>query len=101
MDKKIEETITKVLDEIVLYFHTKTNRDICIVALRMLTESAVEEEREILDACLELMDRARNILTNNKPTPDNNWGMLDTKFLRKDLKAIRNKKKRGGCSKTC
>jgi hypothetical protein len=40
---------------------------------------------EILHEALTCMDRARNILTDGKPTPTNNWGMLDTRYLRERL----------------
>lgn len=42
----------------------------------------------ILREALERMDRARNILTNGSPTPDCNWGMLDTSDLREAIAAI-------------
>ena len=37
--------------------------------------------REALDEAIERMDRARGILTNGAPTPECNWGMLDTADL--------------------
>lgn len=39
----------------------------------------------LLANALERMDTARNILTDGHPTPNNNWGMLDTKDLREKL----------------
>lgn len=42
-------------------------------------------QTELLREALERMDRARNILTKGKPTPDCNWGMLDTTSLRAAL----------------
>lgn len=52
--------------------------------------SAGEVEREklilaMLHNAMARMDRARNILTNGKPTPDCNWGMLDSSDLRAAL----------------
>jgi hypothetical protein len=41
--------------------------------------------REILAGALERMDRARRILTNDKPTWDCNWGVLDTSDIRAAL----------------
>lgn len=35
------------------------------------------------------MDRARNILTNGNPTPECNWGMLDTTDLRSNARLSR------------
>ncbi len=34
--------------------------------------------REALGSALDRMDRARSLLTKGAPTPDRNWGMLDT-----------------------
>lgn len=50
------------------------------------TEPQVTDEQIILSA-LERMDRARNILTSGNPTPERNWGMLDTSDLRALLSA--------------
>lgn len=41
--------------------------------------------QEALKAALDRMDRARNLLTNGKPTPECNWGMLDTSDIRAAL----------------
>ena len=43
--------------------------------------------REALKQAIDRMDRARNILTNGKPTPICNWGMLDASDLRNALAA--------------
>ena len=63
--------------------------DEVLASLLQAERERCAKEKETLDAGLELMDKARDILTKGEPTPDNNWGMLDTKYLRKDLKAIR------------
>jgi len=44
--------------------------------------------RHCLSSCLERMDRARRILTDDKPRPACNWGMLDTSDIRANLAAI-------------
>ena len=43
--------------------------------------------REALQDALDRMDRARNILTDGKPRPECNWGMLATEQLRPILEA--------------
>jgi hypothetical protein len=40
------------------------------------------QQSNALEMALERMDRARNILTDGKPTRECNWGMLDTSDLR-------------------
>ncbi|OZI59905.1 hypothetical protein [Bordetella genomosp. 11] len=40
------------------------------------------DNKTVLMEALERMDRARAILTNGNPTPNCNWGMLDTSDLR-------------------
>jgi hypothetical protein len=51
-------------------------------------------EQELLQAAaqiegaVERMDRARNILTNGQPTPNCNWGMLDTSDLSTSSQAV-------------
>ena len=42
---------------------------------------------ELLNGALIRMDRARAILTNNRPSPHNNWGMLDTSDIRTAIAA--------------
>lgn len=42
---------------------------------------------ELLTQAIERMDRARDILTKGNPTPECNWGMLDTSDLRKAIAA--------------
>lgn len=44
----------------------------------------VDELNRTLSAAKKRMDRARKILTNNNPSPTNNWGMLDVKHLGKE-----------------
>ena len=44
-------------------------------------------EREALAEAIKRMDRARNILTDGKPTPMCNWGMLATEDLKPVLAA--------------
>jgi hypothetical protein len=46
---------------------------------------AASATTEIAERAMERMDRARNILTNGNPTPNCNWGMLDTSDLRAAL----------------
>ena len=41
--------------------------------------------RAMLHNAMDRMDRARNLLTDGKPRPDCNWGMLDASDLRKAL----------------
>lgn len=41
--------------------------------------------QELLNDALKRMDRARGILTDGLPTPNNNWGMLDTKDIKEKL----------------
>ncbi len=41
---------------------------------------------------MERMDRARSILTNGKPTPECNWGVLDTFNDREKIRETKNSK---------
>ena len=45
----------------------------------------VADKQSLLMKALERMDRARDILTDRKPTPNCHWGMLDTSDLRAAL----------------
>ncbi len=47
------------------------------------------DSEEKLNEAIERMDRARNILTGGAPTPERNWGMLDTADLRPNAKSER------------
>lgn len=47
--------------------------------------AAQGDERALLYQAMERMDRARSILTNGQPSPECNWGMLDTSALRAAL----------------
>lgn len=49
------------------------------VVVRVCARDSVQVR---LNAALKRMDKARSILTSNNPTPDCNWGMLDTSDLR-------------------
>ncbi len=69
-------------------FGKKVKPYICTNCWEMI-DKFVQAEREILDDCIERMDRARNILTKGEPTWDNNWGLLDTKLEKEKLKSIR------------
>lgn len=68
----------------------------------VLADHAAKMERELAEAkqqagrlagalerTLDRMDRARNILTDGRPRPECNWGMLDSTELRKELAAWR------------
>jgi len=56
-------------------------------------ESKMNElEFKIVKDLLERMDRARNILTDGNPTPNCNWGMLDTSLDRENLNILKEEK---------
>lgn len=65
-------------------------QDFCGGLSDLLNDSArraeVREENkrlhEKLNEAIERMEMARNILTGGAPTPERNWGMLDTADLR-------------------
>jgi hypothetical protein len=69
---------------------------------RVALAAALEAEREKVRLLRELligkngalirMDRARAILTNDNPTPNCNWGMLDTADLSIELTATQEQK---------
>ena len=44
-------------------------------------QEEIERLRNKLTNAVTRMDRARHIRTDGKPTPANNWGMLDTSDL--------------------
>lgn len=48
----------------------------------------VRAQRKVLEQALERMDRARDILTDGKPRPECNWGMLATSDLHYDITAM-------------
>lgn len=48
-------------------------------------QGEVERLRAALDDAWKRMDRARGLLTNGRPTPECNWGMLDTSLDRAAL----------------
>jgi hypothetical protein len=55
-------------------------------------QADINVERMVSDklvAALDKMDMARAILTKGNPTPECNWGMLDTFVLRAEVEAIR------------
>ena len=58
-------------------------------------QTIINQQREIadlrakLDEALRRMDRTREILTGGTPTPDRNWGALDTS----DLRALKEQEK--------
>lgn len=51
-------------------------------------EAMLKELREVLTDALTRMDRARYILTNGKPTPECNWGVLDASDIRARIDAL-------------
>jgi hypothetical protein len=51
-------------------------------AIERLSAARVAELEAALLDCVTRMDRARDILTDGKPTPQCNWGMLDTNSAR-------------------
>ena len=86
MNKKIEE----VLENHFPKGHSARGEALVLHAIAQIElKKAVQAEREILDDCIERMDRVRNILTKGEPTWDNNWGLLDTKLEKEKIKAIR------------
>jgi len=44
-----------------------------------------KEERTLIGECVERMDDAREHLTKTRPTEMNNWGILDTDFVKERL----------------
>jgi hypothetical protein len=53
-----------------------------ILGLEIEPRYTSPQQSNALEMALERMDRARNILTDGKPTRECNWGMLDTSDLR-------------------
>ena len=64
-----------------------------VQAMLMTENKALAEQvrvlREALQDASNHMDRARNILTDGKPTPECNWGMLATESARAALEATK------------
>jgi hypothetical protein len=71
----------------------ETYKSMCEEIEQLRARVALTEK--ILNEAFARMDRGRNILTKGCPTPMNNWGIFDTKYLREELAAPQQEQENG------